>query len=156
MPPTKQMEVCGLLSARRHQGWRVFTALRPVIAVLLIALMAGNAMAGSFSGFVHVHHDEHIGHHHHHDGDDHHHHHDDNLDGDASTPAAKENGPTVSGSDGPPEKGQIHVHDPIVTLGLAKVVQWVLKPIQPAWEPRPPNQLVSDHRISSERPPRAV
>jgi hypothetical protein len=151
------MEVCDLLLARRHQRSRILTVLRPVIAVLLIALMAGNAMAGSFSGFAHEHDGVQFGHHHHHDdGDDYHHHDDDNLAGDASTPAAKVNGPTVSGSDRGPEQGQIHVHDPIVTLGLAKVVQWVLKPIRPAWEPRPPNQLVSDHRISSERPPRAV
>ena len=86
-----------MLLARRHQRSRVYTVLRSVIAALLIALMAGNAMAGSFSGFAHEHMSAVRHHHNHDDGDDHHH--DDNLDGD-STPAAKVNGPTISGLTG--------------------------------------------------------
>ena len=101
----EQMEVCDLLSARRHQGLRVFTALRPVIALLLIALMAGNAMAGSFSGFAHVHDGLQLEHHHHHDDGDHHHHHDgDELGGYVTSPAAQASGPTISGSDGGPNR----------------------------------------------------
>lgn len=146
-----------MLSARRHQGWRVFTALRPVISVLLVVLMAGNAVSGSFSGFAHAHDSDHIGHHYHHDdGEDHHHHDDDHRDGYATLPAADTGEPAISDTNREAEQGQIHVHGPVVTLGLAKVVAWEPKPIRPAWNPPSPDQLVSDHQIPSERPPRAA
>lgn len=146
-----------MLSARHHRDWRVFSALRPVIAILLIVLMAGNAVAGSFSGFAHVHDREHSGHHHHHDdGEDHHHHDADQLASDSTPLVVDVDHPTITASDQAPEQGQIHIHDPIVTLGLSKVAHWALKPVRPAWEPPSPDQLISHQRIPSERPPRAA
>ena len=154
---TQQMEVCELFTARHHLGWRIYFAPRPLIAVVLIVLMAGNSMTGSFSGFVHVHDVVSFGHHHHHhDGGDRHHHDGRQQSDDAALPAVDFNGSAISDADRRADLGQLHIHGPIVTLGFVRVVEWSPQLMRPAWNPPPPDYLASDHLFESERPPRAV
>lgn len=141
-----------MLAARRYKGWRILTALRPVIAILLVALMAGNAVAGSFSGFLHSHALEDAGHHHH-DGGDHRHHH-----GHAggALAVADLSGVAVSDAEGNLNPEQLHGHGPIVALGLTSTLAFSVATTRATWALPSPDTLVLDRRTASERPPRAA
>ena len=141
-----------MLTARRNKGWRILTALRPVMAMLLIALMAGNAVAGSFSGFLHSHALEDSGHHHHDDSSDHHHH----NDAGGALPVVDVDGVSVSATDGSLDQGQLHEHGPIMALGLTSALGFAIPGLRPTWASPRPDSLVLDRRIASERPPRAA
>jgi hypothetical protein len=56
----------------------------------------------------------------------------------------------------PDETGRLHVHGPIVTLGLLVATIWMPASLRPSWGPPRLDHLVSDCRITSERPPRAA
>jgi hypothetical protein len=148
-----------LPSARVHRTWRTSAALRPVVAVLLIVLMASNVVAGSFSGFLHIHIYEHTGHHHHHHGDDHHHHNDGASGDDAGAtevllPDVRDEGPAGSADD--KWQGKLHDHGPIVTLGLVKTAEWAHEFARSLWNPAREAQLVPANHGPSERPPRVA
>ena len=134
---------------RASVGWR------PMIAVLVIMLMAGNAVASSFSGYLHVHENAAIGHHHHH-GDDDHHHHDDSATSMAG--AALADLAAQGSTDPSDDKGQstLHEHGPIVTLGLPAAAEWTHDYQRTAWDPPRPHGGIATHCVPSERPPRAA
>ena len=141
-----------MLAAQRYKGWRSLTALRPVIAILLVALMAGNAIAGSFSGIVHSHALEDGGLHHFHDSNPHHHH---EHDGGPSL-AADMNGDAASNADANGNQGQLHEHGPIIVLGLTSTLAFSVPATRTTWAPSSPVSLALDRRKTSERPPRAA
>ena len=146
-----QMEAKSLLAAPRYKGWQFLTTLRPVIAILLVALMAGNAIAGSFSGIVHSHAVEDGGLHHLHDSSYHHHDHNG-----GARPAADMNGDGASNADASGDQGKLHEHGPIIALGLTSTPAFNVPASRATWALPSPDSLVLDRRLAFDRPPRAA
>ena len=137
------------------KNWWTSAALRPVIAVLLIVLMASNVVAGSFSGVIHSHENGHVSHHHHGDGD--HHHHDSTVNVDAIEAwLADVDGRGAAGPTDDKLLGTLHDHGPIITLGLVGIAEWPHDLVRALWEPAHHAQFVPRDHSPSERPPRAA
>jgi hypothetical protein len=147
-------------SAWSYRLRRASVAWRPMIAAVLIMLMAGHAIASSFSGYLHVHDNVAVGHHHHHGDDDHHHHDDGGQDeGASSAPDASLADLTIQGSPDPSDDNSqrtLHEHGSIVTLGLPAAAERTHHFERTAWDPPRPDSGVATSCVPSERPPRAA